>query len=73
MKKHHWHVFWHETLFEKHPQPHCQTRSTSEHPSKRCFRNKNKQACLLTRDEQKIKIAGGGSRFNLNIFFKKYI
>jgi hypothetical protein len=32
--------------------------------------NKNKQACLLNRDEQKIKIAGGGSRFNLNIFFK---
>jgi hypothetical protein len=27
MKKHHWHVFWHEKLFEKHPQPHCQTRS----------------------------------------------
>jgi hypothetical protein len=25
MKKHHWHVFWHEKLFEKHPQPHCQT------------------------------------------------
>ena len=27
MKKHHWHVFRHEKLFEKHPQPHCQTRS----------------------------------------------
>jgi hypothetical protein len=27
MKKHHWHAFWHEKLFEKHPQPHCQTRS----------------------------------------------
>jgi hypothetical protein len=27
MKKHHWHTFWHEKLFEKHPQPHCQTRS----------------------------------------------
>jgi len=26
MKKHHWHVFWHEKLFEKHLQPHCQTR-----------------------------------------------
>jgi hypothetical protein len=26
MKKHHWHVFWHEKLFKKHPQPHCQTR-----------------------------------------------
>jgi len=29
MKKHHWHAFWHEKLFEKHPhphpQPHCQT------------------------------------------------
>jgi hypothetical protein len=21
MKKHHWHVFWHEKLFEKYPQP----------------------------------------------------
>jgi hypothetical protein len=20
MKKHHWHAFWHEKLFEKHPQ-----------------------------------------------------
>ena len=29
MKKHHWHVFWHEKLFEKHPQPHCQTSSSS--------------------------------------------
>ena len=28
MKKHHWHAFWHEKLFEKHPQPHCQTRSS---------------------------------------------
>jgi hypothetical protein len=27
MKKHHWHVFWHKKLFEKHPQPYCQTRS----------------------------------------------
>jgi len=27
MKKHHWHAFWHEKLFEKHPQPHCQTCS----------------------------------------------
>ena len=27
MKKHHWHAFWHEKLFEKHTQPHCQTRS----------------------------------------------
>jgi len=27
MKKHHWHVSWHEKLFEKYPQPHCQTRS----------------------------------------------
>ena len=27
MKKYHWHVFWHEKLFEKHSQPHCQTRS----------------------------------------------
>jgi hypothetical protein len=26
MKKHYWHAFWHEKLFEKHPQPHCQTR-----------------------------------------------
>ena len=25
MKKHHWHAFWHEKLFEKHSQPHCQT------------------------------------------------
>jgi hypothetical protein len=24
MKKHHKYVFWHEKLFEKHPQPHCQ-------------------------------------------------
>jgi hypothetical protein len=30
MKKHHWHVFWHEKLFEKHPQPHCQTRFKSD-------------------------------------------
>jgi hypothetical protein len=29
MKKHHWHAFWHEKLFEKHLQPHCQTRSIS--------------------------------------------
>jgi len=29
MKKHHWHTFWHEKLFEKHPQLHCQTRSKS--------------------------------------------
>jgi len=28
MKKHHWHAFWHEKLFEKHLQPHCQTRSS---------------------------------------------
>ena len=27
MKKHHWHAFRHEKLFEKHPQPHCQTNS----------------------------------------------
>jgi len=27
MKKHHWHVFWHEKLFEKQPLPHCQTPS----------------------------------------------
>jgi len=27
MKKNHWHAFWHEKLFEKHPQSHCQTRS----------------------------------------------
>jgi len=27
MKKHHWHAFWHEKLFKKHPQPHCQTHS----------------------------------------------
>jgi hypothetical protein len=26
-KKHHWHAFWHEKLFEKHPQQHCQTCS----------------------------------------------
>jgi len=26
MKKHHWHIFRHEKLFEKHSQPHCQTR-----------------------------------------------
>jgi hypothetical protein len=25
LKKYHWHVFWHEKLFEKQPQPHCQT------------------------------------------------
>jgi len=29
MKKYHWHVFQHEKLFEKHPQPHCQTHSES--------------------------------------------
>jgi hypothetical protein len=27
MKKHHWHVFRHEKLFEKQPLPHCQTPS----------------------------------------------
>ena len=27
MKKHHWHALWYEKLFEKHSQPHCQTRS----------------------------------------------
>jgi hypothetical protein len=27
MKKHHWHAFWYEKLFKKHPQPHCQTYS----------------------------------------------
>jgi hypothetical protein len=27
MKKHHWYAFWHEKLFEKHSQPHCQIRS----------------------------------------------
>jgi hypothetical protein len=27
MTKHYWHAFWYEKLFEKHPQPHCQTRS----------------------------------------------
>ena len=26
MKKHHWHVFRHEKLFEKQPLPHCQIR-----------------------------------------------
>jgi len=26
MKKHHWHAFWHKKLFEKHLQPHFQTR-----------------------------------------------
>jgi hypothetical protein len=30
MKKHHWHVFRHEKLFEKHPQPHYQTRSKGD-------------------------------------------
>jgi len=51
MKKHHWHAFWHEKLFEKHPQPHCQTRSSpscrlwatplpAKHP--KC----NKQVCF---------------------------
>jgi hypothetical protein len=25
IKKHYWHAFWHEKLFEKYPQPHCQT------------------------------------------------
>jgi len=29
MKKHHWHVFRHEKLFEKQPLPHCQTHSKS--------------------------------------------
>jgi len=28
-KKNHWHAFRHEKLFEKHQQPHCQTRSKS--------------------------------------------
>ena len=27
MKKHHWHVFRHEKLFEKQPLPHSQTHS----------------------------------------------
>jgi len=27
MKKHHWHVFRHEKLFEKQPLPHYQTGS----------------------------------------------
>jgi hypothetical protein len=27
MKKHHWHVFRHEKLFEKQLLPHCQTHS----------------------------------------------
>jgi hypothetical protein len=27
MKKHHWHVFRHEKLFEKQPLPHCQIPS----------------------------------------------
>jgi len=35
MKKNHWHAFWHEKLFEKHPQPHCQTRSQSSWVSKK--------------------------------------
>jgi len=26
IKKHYWHAFRHEKLFEKQPQPHCQTR-----------------------------------------------
>jgi hypothetical protein len=30
MKKYHWHVFWYEKLFEKHPQPHCQTLNMRE-------------------------------------------
>jgi hypothetical protein len=29
MKKHHWHVFRHEKLFEKQPLPHCQTPNVS--------------------------------------------
>jgi hypothetical protein len=29
MKKHLWHVFRHEKLFEKQPQPHCQASSMS--------------------------------------------
>jgi len=29
IKKYHWHVFWHEKLIEKHPQPHCQTHFKS--------------------------------------------
>jgi hypothetical protein len=29
-KKHHWHAFWHEKLFEKQPQPHCQTNHKSQ-------------------------------------------
>jgi len=35
MKKHHWHAFWHEKLFEKHPLPHCQTSSKSRRQGKK--------------------------------------
>jgi len=45
MKKHHWHVFRHEKLFEKHPQPHCQTRflkSTHNHTVKHALYSLNR-------------------------------
>jgi hypothetical protein len=32
MKKHHWHAFRHEKLFEKQPQPHCQIHSKIKIP-----------------------------------------
>jgi hypothetical protein len=31
MKKHHWHVFQYEKLFEKQPLPHCQTHERKRH------------------------------------------
>jgi hypothetical protein len=38
-EKNHWHAFWHEKLFEKHPQPHCQTRSNhKKHDPWTCYK-----------------------------------
>jgi hypothetical protein len=34
MKKHHWHVFRHEKLFEKQQLPHCQTPLVDEKNSR---------------------------------------
>ena len=58
MKKHHWHAFWYEKLFENHPQPHCQTRSS-------LFPSQKKTNILVRTFFTKNKTRNGSSLIHL--------
>ena len=64
MKKHHWHVFRHEKLFEKHPQPHWQTRflkSTHNHTVKYTLYSLNRSRYFAHKKKKKREKREGGS------------